>query len=291
MDQLTFDHSLVWELQAVGQIPADEVPSFVPKNIITRSLGPNADVRVDLEGFFPIEPGDTFLLCSDGLSGQVTDNELGEVLGSLPPQEAVRVLVDLANLRGGPDNITVIVARVTGPLGSDGQTPPASDTTESRKRLARWLIGISLIVVAAAAAGLAAGDFAVPAAVACLLAVFGMAGAALVRRRLAVRSPAERSRPLGKGPHRSYDCPPGVSFATRLADLAKELRQATIGSGWTIDWAAFDSHESQAAAAVQAGDFRQAVAEYCRAIVFMMAQLRAQREQQKPPDADAAEVR
>ena len=56
--------------------------------------------------------GDTFLLCSDGLSGPVQDDELGVIMGCLPPAEAVRVLVDLANLRGGPDNITVLIARV-----------------------------------------------------------------------------------------------------------------------------------------------------------------------------------
>ena len=68
-----------------------------------------------MEGPFPVETGDTFLLCSDGLSGQVRDEEIGTILGCMPPEDAVRSLVDLANLRGGPDNITVIVARVTGP--------------------------------------------------------------------------------------------------------------------------------------------------------------------------------
>ena len=72
LEQLTFDHSLVWEMSAAGQVPKDALPGFVPKNIITRSLGPHADVQVDLEGPFPLEVGDTFLLCSDGLSGQVT---------------------------------------------------------------------------------------------------------------------------------------------------------------------------------------------------------------------------
>ena len=76
-EQLTFDHSLVWEMSAAGNMPEDEVPDYVPKNIITRSLGPNAEVEVDLEGPFPLEMGDTFLLCSDGLSGQVRDEEIG----------------------------------------------------------------------------------------------------------------------------------------------------------------------------------------------------------------------
>ena len=74
-------------------------------------------MQVDLEGPFPLAEGDCFLLCSDGLSGQVADEELGTILGTLPPHEAVRTLVDLANLRGGPDNITVLVARVHGLAG------------------------------------------------------------------------------------------------------------------------------------------------------------------------------
>src|SRR5690606_32399123 len=115
LSQLTFDHSLQWELQASGQLPeGTDVGAVVPKNVITRSLGPNAAVPVDLEGPHPIALGDVYLLCSDGLTGRVEDADLGAILSSLPPQEAAQALVDLANLRGGPDNVTVIVARVTG---------------------------------------------------------------------------------------------------------------------------------------------------------------------------------
>ncbi len=88
IDQLTFDHSLVWELKATGQKYEESLSSFVGKNIITRSLGPNANVQVDLEGPHPCQPGDTFLLCTDGLSGQVEDAEMGAVLLCLPPDEA-----------------------------------------------------------------------------------------------------------------------------------------------------------------------------------------------------------
>jgi serine/threonine protein phosphatase PrpC len=121
-EQLSFDHSLVWEMMATGKFREDEVPGYIPKNIITRSLGPSPHVDVDLEGPWPLAPGDTFLLCSDGLSGQVNDEEIAAVLTVFSPQEAVQVLIDLANLRGGPDNITVIVARVNG----TPQTPPVS---------------------------------------------------------------------------------------------------------------------------------------------------------------------
>ena len=112
LEQLTFDHSLVWEMSAAGQVPKDALPGFVPKNIITRSLGPHPDVQIDLEGPFPLEVGDTFLLCSDGLTGQVHDEEIGVLLECLPPDDAAQVLIDMANLRGGPDNITVTIVQV-----------------------------------------------------------------------------------------------------------------------------------------------------------------------------------
>ena len=126
LDQLTFDHSLVWEMTVAGQMPRGEVASFIPKNIITRSLGPHANVQVDLEGPFPLEVGDTFLLCSDGLSGQIKDEEIGAILSTLSPPEAVRVLVDMANLRGGPDNITAVVARVLSVPVADSEEPSAT---------------------------------------------------------------------------------------------------------------------------------------------------------------------
>src|SRR5262249_6773151 len=112
--QLTFDHSLVWEMAAAGHMAEEDVPAYIPKNVITRSLGPHESVNLDLEGPYDASDGDTFLLCSDGLSGQIPDAELGAILHCLSPTEAVQTLVDLANLRGGPDNISVVVARVVG---------------------------------------------------------------------------------------------------------------------------------------------------------------------------------
>src|SRR4051812_48170696 len=98
LEQLTFDHSLVWEMAAAGQMTEADVPSYIPKNVITRSLGPHPTVHVDLEGPFSAQSGDKFLLCSDGLSGPVNDEELGAILRCLDPQEAADTLVDLANL-------------------------------------------------------------------------------------------------------------------------------------------------------------------------------------------------
>ncbi len=111
IEQLSCDHSLAWELEPHrGQPGGDQLPA-TPKNIITRSLGPHPKVRVDLEGPFPVEAGDTFVLCSDGLSGQVADEEIGLFAAALPPVKAAAALLGLALVRGAPDNVTVIVAR------------------------------------------------------------------------------------------------------------------------------------------------------------------------------------
>ena len=113
LEQLTFDHSLVWEMRAAGgQFKDQSVAAGIPKNVITRSLGPNADVQVDLEGPFRILPNDLFLICSDGLTARIDENEFGPILDTLPPEEAAALLVDLSNVRGGPDNCTMIIATV-----------------------------------------------------------------------------------------------------------------------------------------------------------------------------------
>jgi serine/threonine protein phosphatase PrpC len=282
LEQLTFDHSLVWELQAAGQIPAEEVPSYIPKNIITRSLGPNPETQVDLEGLFPLEPGDTFLLCSDGLSGQVPDEEIGQVLAALPPQEAARILVDLANLRGGPDNITVIVVRVTGPQVVQGATPEApSGAAPAQRPASSWVLTVAGLL-ALAAAGLAAADQTI-AAIVSLIGAAVAAGVAL-RQRYGGTAESKRAERLGKGPHTSRPCPPQSGFVSRLAGLARELREATVGTDWTIDWPTFNAHESRAATAGEAARYADAVAEYCRAVSFMMAQLRSQQEHKRPGD-------
>ena len=110
IEQLSKDHSLVWELEAAHTGPPEDMP-VAPKNIITRSLGPHPQVEIDLEGPFPVEEDDVFVLCSDGLSGQVADDEIGLLASTLPPKAAAAALIGLALVRGAPDNVTVITAR------------------------------------------------------------------------------------------------------------------------------------------------------------------------------------
>jgi protein phosphatase len=111
--QLSEDHSLVNEQLKAGAITPEEARSSRFRNIITRSVGFEEDVLVDVVGL-EVEDRDVVVLCCDGLSNLVTDPEILEIAGKVPLSESPERLVALANERGGDDNITVIVVRVDG---------------------------------------------------------------------------------------------------------------------------------------------------------------------------------
>jgi protein phosphatase len=276
IDQLTFDHSLVWELQATGQKYEEPISNFIGKNIITRSLGPNPNVQVDLEGPHPCQVGDTFLLCSDGLSGQVEDAEIGAVLVSLPPAEAVQALVDLANLRGGPDNITVICARVLDrQIAQDADGRPANavgDLNLRRIHPLAWAIsGVAFL----AAMGLCAIGQWAPALL--LLAVVIPGIMTLSRRSHRSDSISSLdSRHFGRGPYVSCDCPPDEKFIVKLNEIINQLRDAAVGENWKIDWTRFNQFLSSANDARNSADYVASAREYLRAISFMMTELKHQ---------------
>ncbi len=279
LEQMTFDHSLVWEMRAAGQISDDQVLDNIPKNVITRSLGPNARVKVDLEGSFPIELGDTFLLCSDGLSGQVADEEIGIILGCLPPAEAVQVLVDLANLRGGPDNITVIVVKVTGNQvahshGSQADTASGPVNTQPVNPLLWTLLGVSAL----AALGAAVMEYWIPMLV--CLAVSVVLGVVALVQRYGTPEPAVQfgGQSLGKGPYAACNCSADREFVDQATEIVDQLRDTAVKEGWKMDWNRLDSLLDRAGVAEQAGDYRRAVGESFRAISFMMAQLKHQHD-------------
>jgi protein phosphatase len=127
LEQLTRDHSLVAELERSGQITPEAAEHHPQRSIITRALGPEPDVQVDtytLAG----RDGDLFLICSDGLTSMISDDELGSILRSSDSlEEAAESLVRAANQSGGKDNITVVMFRLGN--GDGAAEVPKEDET------------------------------------------------------------------------------------------------------------------------------------------------------------------
>ena len=177
--QLTKDQSLMQRLVEAGELTEEEAAQSERRNIILQALGPDAKVKVDLT-HQEIRRGDTLVLCSDGLSGQVKKEEIARQVSETRDLKAVcDRLVALANERGGPDNITVLVARLDGdglraadqaeevghqvyPLidteastdpvpvyrGSKPPVPTAQQSSGSRWKLLLLLLGAALLIAA-----------------------------------------------------------------------------------------------------------------------------------------------
>ncbi|HET7054099.1 MAG TPA: Stp1/IreP family PP2C-type Ser/Thr phosphatase [Solirubrobacterales bacterium] len=123
LERLTRDHSLVEEMRRKGQITDAQAEDHPQRSIITRALGPEPEVEVDLQTV-PASPGDVFLLCSDGLTTMVGEDRIAAILaraGSM--REAVRTLVDEANGAGGRDNITALAFRLADAAAPLGERP------------------------------------------------------------------------------------------------------------------------------------------------------------------------
>lgn len=285
-EQLTFDHSLVWEMHASGQIHPDSALSHsIPKNVITRSLGPSAQVEIDLEGPWPVQQGDRYLLCSDGLTGQVEDEEIGAILGALPPHRAVRVLVDLANLRGGPDNITVIAVHVT---NNPAALAPASNKSKNLSSRPSRKLPPDLLMATTAACVL--GTFillmldqrgpAVLTAVLSLIAI-GFTLFTWLRPNPAASSGKESGgNHRTTSPYRRYPIKPNDGLFNRLGGTVQALREAAVDKGWRLDWDKVDSMQAQAKTARDQQKFLESIRWQSEAIIETMQQLREQHNRQ-----------
>ncbi len=123
--QMTRDHSLINDALEIKPDLTEADLARLPKNIITRALGMKDIDKVDVRTE-KVQPGDIYLLCSDGLSGMVNDTDLGDVLGmSEVPADACEVLVAMANDAGGTDNISAVVVRVLEPTAAPSVAPKA----------------------------------------------------------------------------------------------------------------------------------------------------------------------
>jgi serine/threonine protein phosphatase PrpC len=147
LERLTRDHSLVEEMRRKGQLTDAQAEDHPQRSIITRALGPEPEVEVDVQTV-PVQAGDVLLICSDGLTTMLDDDHIARLLGRASSMDAaVRSLVDEANRAGGRDNITVIAIRLedaAAPAGApEGATligPSAEEAgltaTEVRRRAA-----------------------------------------------------------------------------------------------------------------------------------------------------------
>jgi serine/threonine protein phosphatase PrpC len=111
LEQITEDHSWVAEQVRLGSMTQSEAEQSPFRNVITRSMGGSPEVEPDLLAV-KIQQGDRYLLCSDGLSGMVSDEELTELLGTGSPSVIAWKMVDRANEQGGKDNITALILQV-----------------------------------------------------------------------------------------------------------------------------------------------------------------------------------
>ena len=118
MAQITHDHSLLQEQIDSGLITPEQAAFSANKNLVTRAIGVEDTVLLETH-LHDVLPGDTYLLCSDGLSDMLDDESIAQLLmGSEALTEIATALVDAANDAGGKDNISVVLARVRGPAGS-----------------------------------------------------------------------------------------------------------------------------------------------------------------------------
>lgn len=268
IEQLTFDHSLQWELARRQGVDPNGLHG-IPSNVIVRSLGPEAFVTVDVEGPHPIHDGDVFLLCSDGLSGQVSDSEMGSIVTALPPAEACRFLVDLANLRGGPDNITVVVVRV----GNEAAPPPPKPVRKSPLPEVPWpFCSLFLGVLLAAGAAILTinkefvwGTLAIVLALAAIVA--GLIGLGIHHKREQRRMADEPDEPPRPRVHRQAACRVEKPATDRLAKAAATLKQQLVEKNWEVDWPTFQLHFDKAEAFAKQGSYADAFREYCRSML------------------------
>ncbi len=273
IDQLTYDHSLVWEYARRQRIDPNEVKD-IPSNVIIRCLGPEPLVQVDVEGPHPLRPGDIFLLCSDGLSGQVSDAEIGSIATALPPAEACRFLVDLANLRGGPDNTTVLIVRIKPQTNVNGRVATAEKPARfyphwfGRHWWLTTLLGGTFLALLAVVLQLNRWPgpvFIFLLAVAAIVA--GLVGLLLHYQR-ETTSAGQGERVAAKPRiHRSSACGVNDELLEKLMKAVAALHQRASEKRWDADWTVYAEHHKLAGDLKQQGDLGGAYREYCRAML------------------------
>lgn len=170
--QLTSDHTLAMEWVRQGRLTVEQAEQMPQNNIITRAIGRENDLEIEIAPAESLQPGDRIMLCSDGLTKHVKIPEIATMLAAKTPKEACADLIALANQRGGTDNITVVIALLqpdveTKPAGSKAiaatmpvattvkiETPPLPPPASSAKRW--WPLAIAGVLAGIVCVGTSA---------------------------------------------------------------------------------------------------------------------------------------
>lgn len=161
--QVSHDHSWVAEQVRSGRLPETALKEHPEKNVVTRTVGFEPNVCPEVAGPLLLRDGETLLLCSDGLHGPVSEEAVSRSIAELEPEHAAERLVELANDAGGPDNVTVVIARLNAPsvpaarteLTEPAAKQPSAPQRRKRRKLFFWSGAAALLAGAAAAIPLA----------------------------------------------------------------------------------------------------------------------------------------
>ncbi len=312
IEQLTFDHSLQWEMIRLGRATVENVELFHPRNVITRCLGPDPAVQIDVEGPFSIEAGDHFVLCSDGLTNHVSDAEIGQIVAALPPAESSRLLINLANFRGGSDNSTVVVAGITSYPKTFAEQTAATvknrsldetiDMPRRKSSLSKLLLTVTAVLCLLGAILLLVlfTDKKIPSSILVVAAVLSW----LISRRMEEKSsqesvgnisapesiptidpndsssdPSPSPPPVPKtpfnlrSPYRSMDARISEALLAQLADMQSDLTQTARDGAWDVDFAEITTLIRHANSAQQSGQLDRSIKSYAKAIDMLMREM------------------
>jgi len=147
--QITKDHSLVARLVEEGAITEEEAETHPRKNVILYSLGSEKTPQIDIF-HLQLKRGDLLLLCSDGLTRHVKDDEMADIISKYAPEKATHVLIDLANERGGLDNISAAVIQYNG-RKTAVSAPSIPPLTPPQKGKTGWILVAIILFIAIAA--------------------------------------------------------------------------------------------------------------------------------------------
>ncbi|QDT65458.1 PP2C family protein-serine/threonine phosphatase [Calycomorphotria hydatis] len=274
INQLTFDHSLQWEMARRRGISIDVAEMYEPRNVITRSLGPEPEVEIDVEGPFAILSGDVYVLCTDGLTSHVTDPEIGAIAGALPANDACRMLVNLANIRGGSDNVSVSVVTV-GRSASGLTEVEEDDPTEPINPIfiglawvaaAFFLLGIVLLLFGKFLSGVIILGLTISTIAAISFRYWQVWFRQSQETTLHGTGVARRSWKA----YRAATAKVTPEFVRHLAQIESELHRAAKEEGWPIPEGEHEGHYDTANAALNRQEFKKALSEFASAIDILM---------------------